>query len=166
MNEVLKNWSNQNWEHRKLFREWFWSYLEVTNKFFESLKLAFFTFLQVFKRRRWNSFLEKRGKVLKNVYIQTWPLEAFRKMVSKLPWVDKRMFGTVENDIFQFFPNFWVIKLKIFSGKARQSVKNCSNHNFFIRSFYKYKFWSYLGVRNKCSEQKFLEKWGKVLKFI
>ena len=56
-------------------------------------------------------------------------------MVLRVPRGRKRMFWACEEDIFQFFPNFWVAKLKPFSGKVRQSVQNCLNQNFVIRRF-------------------------------
>ena len=56
-------------------------------------------------------------------------------MVLKLPWAQKRIFLTFENGIFQFFENFWVTKLKLISGKVRQSVQNYLNQNFVIESF-------------------------------
>ena len=34
-----------------------------------------------------------------------------------------------------FFTNFWATKLKLFSGKVRQSVQNYWNQNLVIRSF-------------------------------
>ena len=34
--------------HTKLLRKWFWSYLELKNKFCERLKIVFFSFLQIF----------------------------------------------------------------------------------------------------------------------
>ena len=37
--------------------------------------------------------------------------------------------------IFQFFPNFWVTKLKPFSEEARQSVRNYLNQNLVIGRF-------------------------------
>ena len=40
-----------------------------------------------------------------------------------------------ENDTFQFFANFWVTKLKPFSGKVRLSVENCLSENLIVASF-------------------------------
>ena len=56
-------------------------------------------------------------------------------MVSKLPWAQKRMSWAFEKNIFQFFANFWVTKLKPFSGKVRQSIQNYWNQNLIIGSF-------------------------------
>ena len=56
-------------------------------------------------------------------------------MVLKLPWAQKRMFWAFEKCISQFFPNFWVTKLKPFSGKVRQSIQNYLNQNLVIGSF-------------------------------
>ena len=48
-------------------------------------------------------------------------------MVLKLPWGQKQMFWTFENDNFQFFAYFWAKKLKPFTAKAKQSVKRSLN---------------------------------------
>ena len=56
-------------------------------------------------------------------------------MVSKLPWAQKRIFWVFEKSIFQFFADFWLTKLKPFSGKERQSVKIYSNQNLAMRTF-------------------------------
>ena len=45
------------------------------------------------------------------------------------------MFWAFEKCISQFFPNFWVKKLKPFSGKVRQSVQNYLDQNLVIGSF-------------------------------
>ena len=50
-------------------------------------------------------------------------------------WAQKRMFWAVQKSIFQFFQNFWVTKLKPFSGKVRQSIQNSLNKNLVIRKF-------------------------------
>ena len=44
------------------------------------------------------------------------------------------MFWAFEKNIFQFFANFWVTKLKPFSGKVRQSVQNYLNQNSVVGS--------------------------------
>ena len=53
----------------------------------------------------------------------------------KLPWSEKRMFWAFEKGIFQFFANFWVTKLKPFSGKFRQSVQSDLYQNLVIGNF-------------------------------
>ena len=58
---------------------------------------------------------------------------SFFDFEATLSW--KTMFWTFQNNIFQFFATFWVTKLKSFSGKARESIKNCSNQNLAIRIF-------------------------------
>ena len=45
------------------------------------------------------------------------------------------MLWVFEKGIFQFFENFWVTKLKPFSGKARQCVQTYLNQNLVIGSF-------------------------------
>ena len=63
VNLVKCFWSNLFW--RNLPRKWFWSYLELKNECYESLKTTFFSFLQVFEWRNWNHFLGKWGKAFK-----------------------------------------------------------------------------------------------------
>ena len=53
--------------HRKLPRKWFWSYLELQNKYSGRLKRSFFSFLQIFEWRSWNHFQGKWGKAFKTV---------------------------------------------------------------------------------------------------
>ena len=55
-------------------------------------------------------------------------------MVLKLPWAEERMFWAFEESIFQFFADFWVIKLKPFSRKERQSVQDYLNQNLVLGS--------------------------------
>ena len=45
------------------------------------------------------------------------------------------MFWAFEEGIFWFFANFWVTKLKPFSGKARQSFQNYLNQDLVLGSF-------------------------------
>ena len=113
--------------HRKLLRKWFWSYLELKNECCERLKRAFFSFLQVFEWRSWNHFLGKWGKVFQTFYIKIWSKEASYEMILKLSGSQKWMFWALEKVFFQFFANFWVMKLKPFSGKVRQSVQDYLN---------------------------------------
>ena len=40
-----------------------------------------------------------------------------------------------EKSIFQFYENFWVTKLKPFSGKDRENVQDCLNQNFALGNF-------------------------------
>ena len=56
-------------------------------------------------------------------------------MFLKLPWARKRMFWAFEKSFFQLFANFWVTKLKLFSGKGWQSVQDCLSENLGIRIF-------------------------------
>ena len=47
------------------------------------------------------------------------------------------MFWNFENTILHIFTNFWVSKLKPFSGKLKKNVKNCLNQNLVIGRFLK-----------------------------
>ena len=44
------------------------------------------------------------------------------------------MLWVFQKDIFQLFENFWVAKLKPFSGKVRQSAQNYLNRNLVVGS--------------------------------
>ena len=46
------------------------------------------------------------------------------------------MFWAFEEDIFEFFANFWVRKLKPFFREVKQSVQNYLNQNSVIGSFF------------------------------
>ena len=56
-------------------------------------------------------------------------------MVLKLPWAEKRMLWAFEKSIFQFFADFWVAKLKQFSGKLRESVLSYLDQKLIKGSF-------------------------------
>ena len=71
-------------------------------------------------------------------------------MVSKLPWGKIQMFWAFKKDIFQFFANFRVTKLKLLSGKVRQDTKNCSNQNLVIGSFLENGFKFTLSLKTNC----------------
>ena len=77
-------------------------------------------------------------------------------MVSKLPWAQKRIFWVFEKSIFQFFADFWLTKLKPFSGKERQSVKIYSNQNLAMTTFLKKGFEATLS-----SKMNVLSLWNK-----
>ena len=56
-------------------------------------------------------------------------------MVLKLPWAQKWLFSDFEKSNFQLFANFWVTKLKPFSGNLTQSVQNSLNSDLVITNF-------------------------------
>ena len=53
----------------------------------------------------------------------------------KLPWAQNRIFWAFEKSISQFFADFWVMKLKPFYGKVKQSIQSYLNQNLVIGSF-------------------------------
>ena len=55
-------------------------------------------------------------------------------MVSEQPWAHKGIFWVFEKMIFQLLANFWVTKLKPFSGKVRQSIRIYLNQNLVVRN--------------------------------
>ena len=56
-------------------------------------------------------------------------------MVLKLPSAQKRIFWAFEKSNFQYFADFWVMKLKPFFGKVKQSIQSYLNQNLVIESF-------------------------------
>ena len=108
--------------------------------------MTIFSFLQISEPKSWNHLLWKQGKAF---WIQSLSGWAFQKMVLKPPSTQKRMFWAFEKDILQFFGDFWVTKLKPFSGKVRQSVQNNSDQNLVIGSFLENDFeasWSLIPI--------------------
>ena len=55
--------------HRKHFRKWFWSYLELEKEYSKPLKLTFSSLLQIFEWQSWNCFLGKQDKASKTFCI-------------------------------------------------------------------------------------------------
>ena len=55
-------------------------------------------------------------------------------MVLKLPCAQKWMFWAFEKSIFQFFANFWMMKLKPLSRKVRRSVQIYLNQTLGMRT--------------------------------
>ena len=53
----------------------------------------------------------------------------------KLPWAQKRVFGTLGKGILQFFAGFYMTKLKPLLGKVKQSIQNYLNQNLVIETF-------------------------------
>ena len=70
--------------HRKRLRKWFWSYLELKNECSKRLKREFFSFLQIFDRRRWNRFLGKWDNAAKTFPIKSALLGDFYKVLFSL----------------------------------------------------------------------------------
>ena len=70
--------------HRKHFRKWSWSYLELKNKCSELLIMTFFSFLSIFEWWSWRDFLVKQDKALKTVQIKILLYETFYKIVLNL----------------------------------------------------------------------------------
>ena len=101
----------------------------------ECLKRPFFSFFEIFEWWSWNLFQENWGRVLQSVGIKICSWEAFYKMILEQPWGQKWIFWAIEKRIFPVFENFWVTKLKPFSGKAGKSVKIYLNKYFFIITF-------------------------------
>ena len=70
-----------------------------------------------------------------NYLDQNFVIRSFLENGFEASWSYIPRLCTFEKGIFQFFTNFWLTKLKPFSGKVRQSVPNYSNQNLVIRSF-------------------------------
>ena len=56
-------------------------------------------------------------------------------MILEQALAQKPMFRAFQKAIFQFFASFWVTKLKLFSGKVRQSVPDYFNQALVRASF-------------------------------
>ena len=116
---------------------WFWSYLKVKSECCEHSKNAIFQFLANFWATKSKLFSGKvrqriQNYLNQNLVIRTFLENGFGATLSSKTNV---MFWAFEKSIFQFFANFWVTKLKPFSGKVRQSIQNYWNQNLIIGSF-------------------------------
>ena len=79
------------------------------------------------------------------------------------------MFWELGKGNFQFFFKFWVMKLKTFSGKKRQNIKNCLNQNLVIGSIIENGFestlsWKMFWAFENSSFQFFPNFWVKKFK--
>ena len=98
----------------------------------------------------WKKRLNKITRTTCNTYAKKLKK---KQWYNNRPWAQKRIFWTFEKGIFQVFANFWVMKLKPFSGKVRQSVQNYWNQNWVIGSFLENVFELTLNSKNECSER-------------
>ena len=109
--------------------------------------MAFFNFLQIFEWRNWNCFLGKWGKAMKsklffgkvrqsnqNCLNSKLATKSILHNSLKLPWGQKGMLWAFGHGAFDLFANFWVTKLKLFSGKVRQSIEDYLNPKLVIGS--------------------------------
>ena len=92
------------------------------------------------ERRPWELFISKNvpESNLRNAFEATWK-----------PNMNVLIFWKL---YFCFFANFWVTKLKSYSGKSTQKPWDCLDQIFVIGSILKKYFPSYLETRNACSE--------------
>ena len=63
--------------HRSFLRKWFWTFLELKNKYCGHLKITWFSFLQIFDWRSWSNFLRKWGKTWKTFLNQNLVIRSF-----------------------------------------------------------------------------------------
>ena len=96
-------------------------------RMFWSFRNGIFHFLPSFKWQNWNHFLGKRDKALK-----TW---------------------TFENDIFQFFFKFLNDEVETIYWTSEAKRSKLFKSKFGHRKFFRNLFWSYLKVKNECSQR-------------
>ena len=129
--------------YRKLPKKLFWRYLKVKNECCERLK-------RVTKLKQ---FSGKGSKSVQDYLNQNLVVGASWKMVLKLPWSQKRILWAFEKSIFQFFADFWVMKLKPFSGKVRKSIESYLNQQLVIGSLLENGFEATFSSKIKCCER-------------
>lgn len=102
----------------KHFRKRFCSYLEVINECSERLKIAFCTILIIFEWRNWEYFLRK----MIDISFYSWQFQLFSDLrkwsYSNFLKVKNEWSEPLEIALFQYLPNVWIIKVKLFE-KAR-----------------------------------------------
>ena len=112
-----------NFGHRNLLTKFFWSYLELNSQSCVCLKIAFFSSFANFWLTNLKPHCVKVRQSVQSYLNQSLVIGSFLEnrfeLKTSLTWAQKRIFSAFEKRIFQFFPNFWVTKLKPFSGKVR-----------------------------------------------
>ena len=139
----------------KLFRKCFWSYLEVKNECSESFENYIFqSFLQIFEWQRWNGLLEKREAKHSNLFKSKF---GHTKLFRKCFW----SYLEVKNECSEFFENYiFQSFLQIFERKRWNGLlekREAKHSNLFKSKFghtklFRKCFWSYLEIKNECSE--------------
>ena len=102
---------------------------------FWAFEEAIFQSLWSFCVTKLKPFSKKVRQRVQNNLNQNLVIGSFLLIVLELRWAQKRRFSAFEKSIFQFFPKFWVTKLKLFSEKVTRSVQNYLNQSFIIGSF-------------------------------
>ena len=131
--KVLKPLKSK-FNHSKVFRKWFWSYLELKNKCYGCLKMIFFGFFANFSVNKLKPFSGKLSQNFKNFRSKVSYSKHFRRWFWSYAVVKRECSERLEMAFFSCLESFWVTKLKPISGKARKSIKNCLNQNVFIGS--------------------------------
>ena len=109
--------------HKNLLRKWFWSNLKLKNKCYDRLKKIFsFSFLQIFQWRSWIHCLGSEAKPSKPFKSKFGNRKLLRKSFWNYLELKKECSDRLKSAFFQFFSDFLVTKLKLFSGKVRQGV--------------------------------------------
>lgn len=120
-----------SWEGKvKLFRQWFWSYLDIKNEYSQCFKITFFTFLKIFEENVETDFWESDSKCSKLFKLRDDHSKRFSSYLDVRNECSKRL----KMILFTFFASYWVTNLKLFSGKARKSIQSFLNPKVVIRS--------------------------------
>ena len=121
--------------HMKLLRKWFWSYLELKNECSERLKTVFFSYFANFWVTKLKPFSGKARQSLQDHLNSKLVIGSFLENGFEVTLGSKTNILSISKGKFSVFCNFWVTKLKQFSGKVRQNIKNCLNQNLVIGAF-------------------------------
>ena len=74
-------------------------------------------------------------------------------MVLKLPWAQKRMFWAFEKNILQIFAKFLSDEVETIFSKSKAKRSKLFEVKFGNRKLLRKWFWSYLELKNECSER-------------
>ena len=170
--------------HRKLFRKLFWTDFEIKSECSKRLKMIFFRFLQIFEWRSRNRLLGKGRQILQD------------NLNSKLvigSFIENDFEATLssQTNVLSVWQGHFSIFCKVLSdevetvfweseAKHEQLFKSKFGHRKLLRKW----FWSYLELKNECSERlkraffgflqifewlswnHFLRKWDKTSKTV
>ena len=100
--------------------------------------------LQVFPNlwvMKLKGFSGKLKQNVQNYWNEKLVIRSFLGKGFEVPSTKNRIFWVFQKSIIHLFGNFWMMKLKPFSGKVKENVQHYLNQNLVIGSFLENGFW-------------------------
>ena len=132
----VQNYLNQNLVTGSFFKNGFEATLSWKTNVLSVWKGHFSVFYNFLSKAVETIFWESEAKCSKYLN-QNLVIRSLLENGFEAPLSSKTNALSIWKEHFQFFANFWLTKLKPFSGKVRQGVQNYLNQNLVIGSFFK-----------------------------